>query len=1135
MTARLKQLSAPPVFANDEDKTRIASILNVVLWSLLAATLAYAFLAPIDPTLVWRRVFIIGPLLALLLWVRALMLRGHVRLAGFMTVFGLWLTFALGMRLGGGFSNPSFIGFLVVVVAAGLLLGRRATLVWGVVCVITSALLVGFNNATPISPPTPGMTNLTIWLAQSVYIFAIAVMLTLALRRLDDALARARQELAERQRMEHQLRTSEESYRAFVALSADGIYRVEYDPPIDVTLPEDEQIPLALRQGYIAECNEALAAQYGLTSAAEMIARPRSESPQASEINRQFVRHGYRSVGAEFSTVGPQGNLKTLSVNASGVVENGKLVRTWNVQRDITERKQAEAALQRYAVRMEILHNIDRAILSARSPEETAEAALSFIRQLIPGLRAGVTLLEPRTHQMVLLAVNFTGTSQWGVGARFPFDEAGELIERLRHGQPIVVEDVLALSPRQVTYDRGLAEGIRSWLHAPLIHRGELFGALSVGAAEPGTFKAEHVEVAREVADQMAIAIQQARLFEAEQRRVALLTALHETGLDLSAQLDLPILLQTIIQRAIRLLDAPRGTFYLVEPDGQMLTLAASHNLASKNASAQRIRLGEGLSGRVAQTGEPMVVADYTQWPDRLASLEGAPYRAMLAVPIKWQERVLGTIGVLDDRPARFGPDEVEIVRLFAAQAAVAIQNARLFETTRRQLDESTTLHAVAIAAAHATSEDQLIERATQIVGDTLFQDYCGVLVVDHAAGVLRVHPSHRGMSEAMKTTVIALGQGVTGTVALRGQVWRISDVRQEPTYIAANPDMRSELCVPLKIGERVLGVFNVESPQVEAFREADERLLTIIAGQLAPAIERLRAHAEIRALNAELEQRVADRTAQLEAQNANLQRVMADLQAVNQLAEQRARELADLNASKDRFFSILAHDLRGPFTNLMLSSQLLERVADTAAPDRLKRIGENLHQSARNVYNLLENLLQWSRLQLGRMEHHPSPLDVQQLVQRNLRLFNDQALRKDVELLSRVAAETFVYADENMLDTVLRNLISNALKFTPSGGRVTIAAQPSAAADEVLELTVSDTGLGIAAEDVTKLFKIGVQHTTPGIDQERGSGLGLILCHEMTVKNGGQIWVESEPGRGTTVRFTVPIDRPGIPADQDE
>jgi signal transduction histidine kinase len=117
----------------------------------------------------------------------------------------------------------------------------------------------------------------------------------------------------------------------------------------------------------------------------------------------------------------------------------------------------------------------------------------------------------------------------------------------------------------------------------------------------------------------------------------------------------------------------------------------------------------------------------------------------------------------------------------------------------------------------------------------------------------------------------------------------------------------------------------------------------------------------------------------------------------------------------------------------------------------------------------------------------------------------------------------------------MMRNLISNALKFTPPGGRVTIAAQPSAAADEVLELTVSDTGLGIAAEDVTKLFKIGVQHTTPGIDQERGSGLGLILCQEMTVKNGGQIWVESEPGRGTTVRFTVPIDRPGILTDQDE
>ncbi len=170
----------------------------------------------------------------------------------------------------------------------------------------------------------------------------------------------------------------------------------------------------------------------------------------------------------------------------------------------------------------------------------------------------------------------------------------------------------------------------------------------------------------------------------ANRRRVALLTTLNQTALDLSAQLDLQTLLQAIMERAARLIDAPMGMLWLLQSDGQALDQVYSYNLPPQD-TVSRLRLGEGLSERVAATGEPLVLDDYSRWPGHDPCLDGLPYRAMLSVPIKWQDQVLGAIGAIDTQPSRFGPEQVETVSLLAAQAAVAIQNARLYATEQQR------------------------------------------------------------------------------------------------------------------------------------------------------------------------------------------------------------------------------------------------------------------------------------------------------------------------------------------------------------------------------------------------------------------------------------------------------------------
>jgi PAS domain S-box-containing protein len=238
--------------------------------------------------------------------------------------------------------------------------------------------------------------------------------------------------------------------------------------------------------------------------------------------------------------------------------------------------------------------------------------------------------------------------------------------------------------------------------------------------------------------------------------------------------------------------------------------------------------------------------------------------------------------------------------------------------------------------------------------------------------------------------------------------------------------------------------------------------------------------------------------------------------------AELRAAhaELHALNASKDKFFSIISHDLRSPFSTLMGFSEILEQQADTLTREEIKSQAHWLHASAERVYALLENLLNWSRLQRGAMPCQPENISVAQIADDNLALFQSKAEQKQITLTGTIDDQAWVYADYAMVNTVVRNLLSNALKFTPTGGRIDLSARTL---DAEIEVTVADTGVGMEPEDCARLFRIDEQHTTAGTDGEKGSGLGLILCRELVERNGGQIRVESQPGQGTTFRCTLP------------
>ncbi len=237
--------------------------------------------------------------------------------------------------------------------------------------------------------------------------------------------------------------------------------------------------------------------------------------------------------------------------------------------------------------------------------------------------------------------------------------------------------------------------------------------------------------------------------------------------------------------------------------------------------------------------------------------------------------------------------------------------------------------------------------------------------------------------------------------------------------------------------------------------------------------------------------------------------------------SEQRLREL---NATKDKFFSIIAHDLKNPFNDLMGFTQLLALNIDKYDKAKIGQFASIIHHSSKLAYNLLENLLDWSRSQTGTLKFKPEKININHLIEENIELLESTASNKNIQIYSEFDTEVNAFADKNMVRTIIRNLISNAIKYTKQGGYISIRSDCSR---KTCEISVSDNGIGISKQNIHKIFKIDESFSTSGTEREKGTGLGLILCKEFVEKNGGKLWVKSEQDKGSTFSFTLPLPEP--------
>ena len=393
-------------------------------------------------------------------------------------------------------------------------------------------------------------------------------------------------------------------------------------------------------------------------------------------------------------------------------------------------------------------------------------------------------------------------------------------------------------------------------------------------------------------------------------------------------------------------------------------------------------------------------------------------------------------------------------------------------------------LYKISQAVNRIDNIDNLYAEIHKIIGSLIKADNFYIALYDEQTGLLSFPYFVDEFDDPPKPR--KLGRGFTEYVLRTGQTCLVDPEEDLRLRAMGETDLIGKPCeiwlgVPLKINNKTIGVIAVQDyKNVNTYTDEEEQLLNYVSEQIAFAIDKKRNEESIK---------------------------------------QYAAELAESNAAKDRFFSIIAHDLKSPFNGLLGLSDLLVNSYFDLTEEEIKSYIFDIYTTSKSVYGLIENLLQWSRIQTGRMNYNPREIDLCKLIDSVYSTLINSANLKIVKLLTDCPDNVSVLGDEDMLRSLFQNLVANSIKFTHRGGSITIRCEDEG---DSYKISVIDTGIGIKEENLKKLFKIDKSFTSNGTDNEKGTGLGLLICYNIVKKHGSELKVDSKLGEGTTFSFSL-------------
>jgi signal transduction histidine kinase len=666
--------------------------------------------------------------------------------------------------------------------------------------------------------------------------------------------------------------------------------------------------------------------------------------------------------------------------------------------------------------------------------------------------------------------------------------------EIVRTAQAIYTDDYVVECERRGVAPGGTLRAGRAWMGVPLMAGDRAFGVVSVSTFDPDVrYTDEHLQVFRAVADQTANILEKNRLYHEMEQRAQQLATLNEVGRTITSTLELRPALNLIMEKAVEILNAEAGSLLLVDPETGALIFEVTLGPTAGDIQGMRLPMGTGIVGQVAETGQPMIVNEAQADQRWFAGLDVRSgefrTRSLIAVPMMTKDRVVGVLEVVNKQDGSpFSEDDKNLLSAFAANAAVSIENARLYTMTDRalaaRLEELQTMQRIDrdlnTTLDYERTLEITVEWAVRVSGANA--GLIAVVAPEAEGLLLRALRGYPPEMDRYRQEPMPLDKGIIGRAARLGMPNMVPDVSKDEDYVEALPTTRSQLTVPVVRENRVIGVIALESNQFNGFDLEDLNFVV-----------RLADHAAVSMANAQLYE-----------------------------------EVKQANQYKSEFVSIVAHELKLPMTSIKGYSDLLAMGAAGQPNEAQLQFLNVIRSNVERMNTLVSDLLDISRIETGRLKLDLRPVEMQVVVEETLR-----TLRKHIEDKQQTLQVDVpdglpkVMGDKSRLIQVLANLVSNAYKYTPGGGSIAVEVKPDGVSEDgkpFLVCRVRDSGVGMAPEDVEKLGQKFFRSGDQRVRDVPGHGLGFSIAKNLVELQGGKMMIESELNKGSTFAFTIPV-----------
>ena len=779
--------------------------------------------------------------------------------------------------------------------------------------------------------------------------------------------------------------------------------------------------------------------------------------------------------------------VETFARQAAIAIEN---VRLFNETKEALDRQTATA---------DILRVISGSITDT---QPVFDAIVASCQRLFDGKAVALVLPDGAQIRSAAFASDGTARGEGGFLKPWPLDTASGAGASILESRVIAVADTEEGAKRYVRMrDLALALGYRSALFVPLLREARAIGCIAILRAVVGEFDAKEVALAETFADQAVIAIENVRLFHETREALEQQTATAEVLKVISSSVsDTGPVFEKIMQSCEQLFDSTEQGIVLVGDDGQ-LHLGINRGAVREGADAIFPMPLAGTATEIAMRERRVL-----QYPDTLRG-DGVPEplrqlatrignHSRIFAPMLWEGRGVGSIYLMRQPPAAFSEKDVRLLKTFADQAVIAIQNARLFNETREALDRQTaTAEVLQVISSSVADTQPVFEKILQSCQNLFDSSEQGVLLID-ADGNLRLGAHHGGARDKLEAMFaqprpaaqfersIQQRQVLHFRNALADDVVP-AGIRAVAQQLGIGP--YSQAFAPMVWEGRAVGALYVTRQPATGFADKELSLLKTFADQAVIAIQNARLFHEI---------------------------------------EDKGRQLEVANRHKSEFLANMSHELRTPLNAIIGFSEVLSEQMFGEVNAKQMEYLQDIHSSGQHLLTLINDVLDLSKIEAGRMELEPSIFDLGLLLDNSLTLVRERAQRHGLAVTLDVGdgLEEWV-ADARKVKQVVVNLLSNAVKFTPVGGSVRLSAKRvDAAAAAHAEVSVTDTGVGIALAEQALVFEEFRQASGDYLRKTEGTGLGLALAKRFVELHGGTIRVESAPGAGATFTFTLPM-----------